>query len=538
MYNRFYEGWLEHKRRTGGYVVKYEDVVANGATYLAETFDNYYVDSNISQKISIIPQSVQLSAEDYTAVIDRKCALSQDVARRLWEVIDKNVASTLSYTFEEINFSESYARRLSLRSAAYKLRDNPRALGAKEFERLQQEGENNFQDDVVVLGEIGRRLMRVGDTDAALNWLARAILAMQRSDNKIFGKELDSPAADYLELLSKACLVVRERKLEDLVRHHTHLNPKQDHYRAAREYNLSRCWMKLGKLDLAIAHARRAIDLADLTETRKGEAVSWIHYLGDLLAKVGERAEAIEKFGEAAARDPANFKHHFRLASEYRRDGNCDLMFVTLNEALRLDPDNAEIIGFKVTALRQFDAGSPDILPLAQSWVKRKRSDGLANFCLADELRKAGDVDEALEYARACARLAPGVPRHHRLLADLLALNKLWNEALAAIDEAVKLEPGRAPHHHFRGHILLKMGRLEEARASLEAATHCAELGTNQFSVAQPCLPPTGPPGQGWRSGATTLDWSVVQFANAMDDGFHPDSAPSTSDPCMRSLRP
>jgi tetratricopeptide (TPR) repeat protein len=289
--------------------------------------------------------------------------------------------------------------------------------------------------------------------------------------------------ADYLELLSKACLSLRERKLENLLRHYTRVNPNEDHYRAGKEYNLSLCWTKLGKLDLAIDHASRAIEFADLAPTRKGDVVWWIHYLGDLLARAGKQSEAIEKFREAAMRDPSDFRHHYRLAQEYRRLKDRERMFDSLNEAIGLRPDDVDIVGFKVTALREFDSGNPDILPLARRWVELKPSDGFPKFCLSDELQKAGQVEEAIELAQACAKSNPEVAWHHHHLADLLVLESRWGRALAAIDEAILLEPKRATHHRLRGEILLKMQKLDEARNSLEMTGRCGDARADDFHL-------------------------------------------------------
>ena len=38
IYNRFYRGWLDHKRTAGGYLLRYEDVVESGSAILKELF--------------------------------------------------------------------------------------------------------------------------------------------------------------------------------------------------------------------------------------------------------------------------------------------------------------------------------------------------------------------------------------------------------------------------------------------------------------------------------------------------------------------
>ena len=183
-----------------------------------------------------------------------------------------------------------------------------------------------------------------------------------------------------------------------------------------------------------------------------------------------------------------DFRHPYRLAQEYRRLRNRERMFDLLNEAIRLRPDDVDIVGFKVTALREFDPGNAEILSLARRWVELKPSDSFPKFCLSDELRQAGLVEEALELAQACVTLGPEVAAHHRQLAELLTLTSQWDKALGAIDDTILLEPGRASHHRFRAEILLKLETLEGARGSLEKATHCDDAGPQDFhSLGHTC---------------------------------------------------
>ena len=483
VYNRFYGGWLERQRTAGGYLLRYEDVLERGSALLKELFAEKYSVADISGAMLTLPQSVQLSPDDLKSVVDRECALSKEVAMSFWAHITTFVSAGLSYTFDEINFSEAYAKRQRLRSAAYKLTEKPSTLTDEEFELLLRHGKDNFQDDGIVLGQIGTKLMNGGDVEGGLSWLAHAVLAIQRSDEKVFRRELDSRLADYLELLSKACLVTRERKLDNLLRHYTRVNPKENHQLADKEWNLCLCWTKLGKLDLAIVHANRAIEIAETVSTRKGDVVWWIHHLGHLLAQAGKQSEAMDKFREAAARDPADFRHHYRLAQEYRRLKDRQRMLDSLNEAMRLNSEDGDIVGFKVTALREFDPGNPEILPLARRWAEMKPTDSFPKFCLSAELRKAGQVEEAIEFAQACAKGNPEVAWNHHHLADLLALGSLWDRALAAIDEAILLEPKRATHYHLRGEILIKMQKLDEARGALETAAGCGDARAEDFQL-------------------------------------------------------
>ena len=64
-----------------------------------------------------------------------------------------------------------------------------------------------------------------------------------------------------------------------------------------------------------------------------------------------------------------------------------------------------------------------------------------------------------------------------RLMNSHLGLGKIYQRqekfapALAEIDSAVKLDPARPDLHYVRGQLLLRMGRKQEAKKELEAAT-------------------------------------------------------------------
>ena len=356
------------------------------------------------------PQSVQLSPDDLKAVIDRECALPLEVAKDFWAHIDPAVSAGLAYTFEEINFSGSFSEGQRLRAAAYKVTEKLETLTDEDFELLLRLGRDTFQNDGLVLGQVGTKLWNDGDVEGAFDWLVQAVQIIRRSDNKILQKELGSSVGDYLELLSRACLIIRERTLQQVMQHYARVRPKSGHILADKEWNLALCWKKLGKLDLAIEHARRAIKIAETVPTRRSEVGWWTHHLGDLLASAGQRSEALEKFREAAAREPSDFRHHWVLAHEYRRLKDHESMFEALNEAMRLNPNDGDIIGFKATALQEFDPGNAEILPLARRWVEKRPREGSARFFLSDELAKAGDPEGAIEEARAAISCNPEVP--------------------------------------------------------------------------------------------------------------------------------
>ena len=229
IYNRFYGGWLEHKKSSGGYILRYEDIVEKGSVALSELLLSDYEVAEVSRVMPIAPQSVQLSADDLSAVVNRECSLSEETAKHFWAHVNAAVSAELAYTFEEIRFSGSVSEGQRLRAAAYKITEKPETLTDEDFELLLRVGKDTFQNDGFVLGQIGTKLWNDGDVEGAFDWLVQAVQTIRRHDNKIFQVELGSSLADYLELLSRASLVARERALEQVKQHYSRIKPKTDH---------------------------------------------------------------------------------------------------------------------------------------------------------------------------------------------------------------------------------------------------------------------------------------------------------------------
>ena len=229
VYNGFYEGWLDHKSNVGGYILRYEALVEGGSSALNEVFLTRFKVVDASRELPTAPMSVQLSREDLEAVANRECSISEETAAQFWAHLTPDVVAGLGYTFEEISFSASLSEARRLRAAAYKLTDNTEPIADEEFQLLLRVGRETFQHDGRVLGEVGTKLFKDGDVDGAFDWLVQAVQTIRQIENKIYRVQLDSSLADYLELLSRACLVTRERALVQLKEHYDRVKPKNGH---------------------------------------------------------------------------------------------------------------------------------------------------------------------------------------------------------------------------------------------------------------------------------------------------------------------
>jgi tetratricopeptide (TPR) repeat protein len=140
-------------------------------------------------------------------------------------------------------------------------------------------------------------------------------------------------------------------------------------------------------------------------------------------------------YGAVIASNPGSMFAHYNLASALYDTGRVDEAIEHYEEALRLDPDSAEVCN------------------------------NLAN-ALAQSLR----LDEAIQHYQRALRLRPDFAQTHSNLATILAAKGRTDEAIEHYQQALRLEPDRAKDHYGLGNALAARGRTSEARIHYEEA--------------------------------------------------------------------
>ncbi len=103
-------------------------------------------------------------------------------------------------------------------------------------------------------------------------------------------------------------------------------------------------------------------------------------------------------------------------------------------------------------------------------------------------LHRADRDDEARQAVAEALRLNPGDEDHFSLLASIELARRDWPGALAAAEQALALNPEHVGAANLRAMALVRLGRKEEAEATIDYALHRAP--DNAFSHAN----------QGWNS--------------------------------------
>jgi tetratricopeptide (TPR) repeat protein len=191
-----------------------------------------------------------------------------------------------------------------------------------------------------------------------------------------------------------------------------------------------------GALDLAAAEYRRALEIDnDYADALIG--------LGQILHQLGHDSVALERFAQAIEIDPNRPEAHFAEGLTLEAMGRPTDALASYFRALERDPTSAETI-VRVAAL-QLARHQPDqalarldqALQVAPEHAEARHFRGLAHLAL-------GHADEAVADLKAASAKLPDRPDVFFHLAQALDAAKQKAEALAAAEQALRLNPGYA----------------------------------------------------------------------------------------------
>lgn len=174
---------------------------------------------------------------------------------------------------------------------------------------------------------------------------------------------------------------------------------------------------------------------------------------GNALLDAGRRDEALGYFRQSAADFPGA---RFALGGELLADGALDEGVRELRTFITLMPDHAAVGG--------------------------------ARQMIATALGAQGNFGEAIAELRRALERAPGDPRAHALLGEMLLGNGNDAEAMRHLERAVALNHRDARTHDLLGTILVRQGRLTHAIVQFERAAaldHSYSAARKNLAAAQ-----------------------------------------------------
>lgn len=271
------------------------------------------------------------------------------------------------------------------------------------------------------------------------------------------------------------------------------------------ELNLAELVYNRGEVDVAMDRFDRFIDLYNqssaLTPVELTAVGSAVWYLGIEEPELFQ--DAVLAFDQATKTDPTYIEPHIRLGELFVEKYNSPEAHTALGDALRLNPRHPRALlamarvqafdGNRAEALelvRQALEVNPNLVP-ARVFLARMYLDVEDGATAEDELKRALEINptslEALsmlaavhfvndrrdQYEELKGRIEQMNPRYEGLLttvAEIAAQQRRYGEAAQLAQEATRINPQSWNAFGVLGLNQFRLGRIQEATASLEQA--------------------------------------------------------------------
>ena len=171
---------------------------------------------------------------------------------------------------------------------------------------------------------------------------------------------------------------------------------------------------------------------------------------------------------QALAHNASLASVHVTLGRLYTETGEKDLAAQELNEALRLDPRDAEAY-YALAALYDAQGRTGDVVSNYQKAMDLDPQNWQFPDNLADFYLRTGQSEKALEMNQLAVRLTPDNPRALNNLGRTYRRLGRLSDARAAYEQAIRIEPGYSRYANLGG-ILGSLGKPVEAAAAYRKA--------------------------------------------------------------------
>jgi tetratricopeptide (TPR) repeat protein len=250
--------------------------------------------------------------------------------------------------------------------------------------------------------------------------------------------------------------------------------------RAVTETNLAVAFQEEGRLDEALTHYRRSIDV-------RADYAPAYNNMGTALRAKGRVDDAVASYAHALAVQPEYPDAHYNLANALLDKNEPDEAAEHFRIALQSIPGSAGThnnLGIALAAEGKLD----EAVEQFREALRAEPDSAKTNRNLGNVLSSMGRHEDGIGYLRRAVELDPGdSAAHYDLGSDLLEMNRL-PEAAAEFLAALKLAPDSSVAHNNLGIALAAEGRLDEAmdhfRQALAIQPDFADAQRN-LSIAQ-----------------------------------------------------
>jgi tetratricopeptide (TPR) repeat protein len=250
---------------------------------------------------------------------------------------------------------------------------------------------------------------------------------------------------------------------------------------AVTETNLATALYENGRVDEALEHYRRAIEL-------QPDYAPAFNNMGVSLVQKGRLDDGVIAYERAIALRPDYPEAHYNLADARLKQNRPDAAATQLQVVLKSLPESVEAHNNLGIALATEGRLQDAVSEFNQSLRIDPRS-AKAHRNLADVLATLGRQNEAVEHFRRAIEIEPGDGALHYDFGSVLLEAQRFSEAAAEFRLALKLTPDSFEAHNNLGIALASQGRLEEAigefRLALKLQPQSADARRNLASALE-----------------------------------------------------
>jgi len=184
-------------------------------------------------------------------------------------------------------------------------------------------------------------------------------------------------------------------------------------------------------------------------------------------AEQGQLDEAIAEYQEAIKLEPDNADAHRNLGTAYGEQGEWEEAAAAYEQAIELAPDSGEAYGDLVGVYTYLER-LPEAVAAGEKAIELAPDYATAHNNLGFAYSEQGKVDEAIAEYEEAIRLDPTDPTPHYNLGLLYRRQDQLDEAVAEYQEAIRLDPNRTDAHNNLGIAYYEQGKFDEAIAEWE----------------------------------------------------------------------
>ena len=164
-----------------------------------------------------------------------------------------------------------------------------------------------------------------------------------------------------------------------------------------------------------------------------------------------------------------NYMAHFNLGNALRQEDRMDDAITHYEEALQIEPHDAE--AHNNLGLALFQKGSVDqAMTHLRKAAQIAPHDATAQNNLGYTLLQKGRVDEAIAHCQQAVQIRPDFAEAHNNLGNALGQKGRVNEAITHFQKALEINPALAEADNNLGNALRQKGRVDEAIACYQKA--------------------------------------------------------------------